>query len=179
MNPVFAQAVGIVAMFFCIFSFQQKTPKGILILQTIGTLLFSLNYLLLGEYIGAILNLLGCIRALLFLKKEKWHTDNNWWLAIFTAAYVGAYVLTFTVFGKEVTAANLALQCMPVLGMIAGHFAFRSSKASQIRRLSLIASSCWLVFNVIVLAIGGLLCETFNIISILVGMWRLDRKKNN
>lgn len=179
MNPIFAQAVGIVAMFFCVFSFQQKNPKGILILQTVGALLFSLNFLLLGQYIGSILNLLGCIRSILLLKKEKWHTDNLVWLAIFTVGYVGAYVLTFTVFGEEPTLPNLALQCLPVIGMFSAHLAFRCGDAAKIRKISLVASSSWLIFNVIVVAVGAILCEIFNIISILIAMARFDRKQTN
>ncbi|MBQ8881482.1 MAG: YgjV family protein [Oscillospiraceae bacterium] len=177
MNQTFAQAVGVVAMFCGVFSFQQKSTKGMLILQTFGTLLFSLNFLLLGAYIASILNLLGCIRSLLFLKKERLHTDNNLWLAIFTVGYVGAYILTFTVFKVEPTVPNLVLQCLPVLGMFFGHLAFRCSDPAKIRRISLAASGAWLVFNVVVVAVGAIACEIFNIISIFVGMARFDRRK--
>ena len=173
----FAQAVGIVAMCFSIISFQQKKRRNILILQICGTILFFVNFLLLGQYIGAILNLLGCVRYILFLQKEKLHTDNNLWLAIFTAAYVGAYVLCFTVFGEEPTLPNLVLQLLPVLGMIFGHLAFRSSDPAKIRKISLASSVSWLVFNSIVVAIGAILCEAFNIVSIFIAMARFDRKK--
>ena len=174
---IFAQAVGIVAMCFSIISFQQKSRRNILILQIIGASLFFVNFLLLDQYIGAILNLLGCARYILFLHKEKLHTDNNLWLGIFTAAYVGAYVLCFTVFGEEPTLPNLVLQILPVLGMIFGHLAFRSSDPAKIRKISLASSVSWLTFNSIVVAIGAILCEVFNIVSIFVAMARFDRKK--
>ncbi len=174
---VFAQAVGVVAMCFSVLSFQQKKRRNILILQIVGTLLFFVNFLMLGQYIGAILNLLGCARYILFLHKDKLHTDNNLWLAIFTALYLGAYVLCFTVFGEEPTLPNLALQILPVLGMIFGHLAFRSSDPAKIRKISLASSISWLIFNSIVVAIGAILCEAFNMFSIFIAMARFDRKR--
>ncbi len=174
---IFAQAVGIVAMCFSVLSFQQKKRRNILILQIVGTLLFFVNFLLLKQYIGAILNLVACIRYVLFLQKEKLHTDNNLWLAIFTVVYLGAYVLCFTVFGEEPTWPNLLLQILPVLGMIFTHLAFRSSDPAKIRKISLASSVSWLIFNSIVVAIGAILCETFNMVSIFIAMARFDRKK--
>lgn len=174
---LFAQAVGILAMCFSIISFQQKSRRNILILQVVGASLFVFNFLLLGQYIGAVLNLLGCARYILFLHKDKLHTDNNLWLGIFTALYFGAYVLCFTVFGEEPTLPNLALQILPVLGMIFGHLAFRSSDPAKIRKISLASSVSWLTFNSIVFSVGAILCEVFNIVSIFIAMARFDRKK--
>ena len=105
------------------------------------------------------------------------HTDNNLWLAIFCAGYVGAYVLCFTVFGEEPTLPNLVLQILPVVGMVFGHLAFRSSEPAKIRKISLASSVSWLTFNSIVFSVGAILCEVFNIVSIFIAMARFDRKK--
>ncbi len=173
---IFAQAVGIVAMFFFVFSYQQKNAKSIITWQMIGTLLFTVNFFLLGEYLGAILNFIGFIRAVLFLQKGKLHTDSIGWLIGFTLAYLGAYVLTFTVFGTEPTVPNFILQCCPVLGMFFQHLGLRNEDTRKIRIFCLFGSAAWLIFNIIVLAIGALLCEAFNIISIFVAMVRFNRK---
>ena len=76
MYPVIAQAVGIIAMLFNIFSYQQKSAKRIIALQFFGASFFVLNYLMLGAYIAAILNAVGVIRAFLFLKKDFSYVDN-------------------------------------------------------------------------------------------------------
>lgn len=176
MNPVFAQAVGIVAMVFLVLSFQMKTPKGILLFQSIGGFLFSINFFLLGQYVGAMLNVLAFVRAILLYHKEKLHTQSNLWLMIFGVGYIGAYILTFAVFDEIFALGNAVLQCLPVLGMFCSHLALRSDKAKQIRRISLVSSVCWLIYNGLGLAIGATLCETFNIVSIFVAMARYDRK---
>ena len=177
MDQIIAQAVGIVAMFFFVFSYQQKNAKGIILWQMIGTLLFTINFFMLGEYLGAILNFIGFVRAVLFLKKEKLHTGSIGWLIGFTALYLGAYALTFTVFGTEPTLPNFILQCCPVLGMFFQHLGLRNDDTKKIRMFCLVGSAAWLVYNCVVMAIGALLCETFNIISILVAMARFNRKK--
>ncbi len=176
MNPVFAQAIGIAAMVVCIFAFQLKTAKGIVLMQAVGALLFVVNFYLLGQYAGALLNVVGCIRAGLLMKKEKWHTDNNVWLAILGTAYIACYVLTFAMFGEAFTLRNAILQCLPVLGMFCSHLAFRSEEAAQVRRIFLASSVCWIIYNAVGFAIGGILCEAFNIVSIFIAMARLDRK---
>ena len=171
----FAQAVGIVAMFFFIFSYQQKTAKSIIAWQMIGGALFTLNFFLLGEYLGACLNLIGFIRAILFLQKEKLHTDNIPWLIGFTLSYLGAYALSFTMFGTEPTLPNFLLQCCPVLGMFFMHLGLRNDDPGKIRFLCLFSSISWLIFNSIVFALGAMLGEIFNIISIAVAFWRFKK----
>jgi len=176
MNDVVAQAIGILAMVVCIFAFQLKTAKAIVMTQAMGALLFVANFYLLGQYVGALLNAVGFVRAILLMKKEKWHTDNNLWLAIFGGAYIACYVLTFAVFGEVFTLRNGVLQCLPVLGMFCSHLAFRSAEAARVRSIFLASSACWIIYNAVGFSIGGILCEAFNIASIFVAMLRLDRK---
>ena len=167
MSEIFAQGVGIVAMIFLVLSFQMKTPKGILLLQSIGGFLFCINFFLLKQYVGSIL----------LFNKEKLHTDSNLWLAIFGVGYIVAYILTFTIFGEIFTLGNGVRQCLPVVGMFCSHLALRSADAKMIRRISLASSVCWLVYNGLALAIGAIACEAFNLVSIAVAMFRFDRKK--
>ena len=68
MEPIkiIAQIVGIVAMAFNILSYQGKKQKTIVTLQLFGSMLFSVNYLLLGATVGGILNIIGTVRAVVF-----------------------------------------------------------------------------------------------------------------
>lgn len=170
-----AQAVGIVAMVFNIFSYQQKKASGIIACQLFGALFFSVSYFMLGAYIGAILNIVGVARALLFLKRDKFRTDNIPWLVFFCALYVGSYILNFTLFGQELVFKNLVIECLPVIGMVSTNLAFRFNSAKIIRRFGLVSSCSWLIYNIIATAIGATLCEVFSIVSIFVAMVRLDR----
>lgn len=172
-----AQIVGLFAMAFNIFSYQQKTQKRAIAFQLGGSILFAVNYLMLGAVVGGILNAVGIVRALVFLNKEKLGATRPAWLIGFTAVYLMSYVLTFTVFGKEATAFNLIVEFLPVIGMTATTISFRLSGAKAIRRFGLISSPSWLIYNIVSFSVGAIICEVLSLCSIFIGMFRLDRAK--
>ena len=174
---IIAQVIGIVAMLINILSFQQKKGNGIIAMQLFGGLLFAINFFMLGAYSGGLLNAVAVIRAILFLKKDKFKTDHLFWLPIFVAVYLMAFVATFTIFHKEFTFLNALLEILPVIGMTASTVAFRLGEGKLIRRYSLISSVVWLIYNIVSLSIGAICCEAFSIVSIFVGMYRFDREK--
>lgn len=172
---LFAQIIGLFAMAFNILSYQRKTRLGVIGFQLIGSALFAVNFFLLGATVGALLNVLSAIRAVVFMNKERLRADHPAWLIGFTAAYLASYVLTFTAFGKEATAANLIAEFLPVIGMIATTISFRFTDAKAIRRFGLISSPCWLAYNLVTGSIGAICCEVLSLGSVLLGIWRLDR----
>lgn len=172
-----AQLVGIAAMAFNILSYQQKTRARAIGFQFFGSALFAVNYFLLGAMVGGILNLVGTVRAIVFLNKEKLQAQRLPWLFGFTAVYLASYVLTFTVFGKALTPFNLIVEFLPVIGMTATTISFRLTDAKSIRRYGLISSPSWLIYNIVNVSIGAICCEVLSLGSILIGMLRYDRKK--
>lgn len=179
MDPVYAaaQAVGLLAMAFNILSYQQKTRERAIVFQLCGGGLFAVNFLLLGATTGAVLNLIAVIRAIVFLKRETFHANHPAWLAGFILTYLGSYVLTFTLLGKEPSIANLVTEFLPVIGMTATTLSFRLTDAKAIRRFGLISSPSWLIYNLCCFSLGAIVCEVLSLGSILVGMLRLDRQK--
>ena len=177
MNPIIAQAVGIIAMLFNIFSYQQKSAKRIIAFQFIGAFFFALNYLLLGAYIATMLNVVGVIRGIMFVKKEKTKVDKPFWIAIFGVAYVGAYILNFTVVGVEPVVKNFVVEVLPVIAMFATHLAYRCNSPKTLRYICLISSVSWLIFNIVNFAVGAILCETFSLVSIAIATVREKNKE--
>ena len=173
-----AQLVGIAAMAFNILSYQQKSQKAVIGFQLFGSALFAANYFMLGATVGGILNLVGTVRAVVFLNRERFGAERPVWLAGFTAAYLLSYILTFTLFGKAPTAFNLIEEFLPVIGMTATTISFRLKDAGSIRRFGLISSPSWLIYNIVNFSIGAICCEVLSLGSILIGMWRFDVKKN-
>lgn len=172
-----AQGIGIVAMLFIILSFQGKEQKSIIALQLFGASFFAVNYLLLGATVGGILNILGAVRAIVFLFKEKLHADRLPWLFAFIALYIAVYILNFTLLGKALTPYNLIIEFLPVIGMTALSVGFRLKKASDVRRCGLVSSPSWLIYNIAAGSWGAIVCEILTLISIFIGMLRHDRKK--
>ncbi len=172
-----AQAVGIVAMLFVSVSYQSKKQKSIFALQFFGTMLFIVHFFMIGAIMGALLNALATVRAAVFLFKDKLKADRWPWFIAFVVAYFAAYVLNFTLFDKEVTPLNLVIELLPVVGMVALHLGFRLKKAADIRRCGLVASPSWLIYNILAGSWGGAICDSLSLGSIIVGMWRHDKKK--
>ena len=174
---IIAQIIGIFAMIANCLSYQQKKDTTLFVFQLVGSSLFAVNYFLLGALSGAILNIVAVIRALIFIKKDKFNARHPAWLVAFIALYITSYILIFTVFGKEPTVPNLIIELLPVLAMIIANVSFRYADAKMVRRFGIFASPLWLTYNIVNVAIGAIICETLNIFSIIVGMFRLDFKK--
>ena len=171
-----AQLIGVFAMIFNIWSYQQKQQKYIIALQLLGSALFTAHFFMLGAYMGGLLNAVGIIRAIIFLFKDKLKSEHVLWLIGFILIYVFSYVFTFTVLGKTFNPANAIVEILPVIGMTATTFAFRCKTAKATRLLGLVSSPAWLIYNIVNFAIGAICCEVFSLISIIVGLIRLDGK---
>ncbi|MBR5144789.1 MAG: YgjV family protein, partial [Clostridia bacterium] len=90
------QAIGIVAMALNITAFQFKNKRTLLLIICVGSALFSINMFLLGAITGGIMNLLGVIRSLVYVDKDKLPIPVKWVNAMFIVAYMISYVLSFT-----------------------------------------------------------------------------------
>ena len=182
MLPIIAQAIGIGGMIANIVAFQFKSKRNILICQFVGSALFAVNMFMIGAIVGAIMNVLGVARALVYMNKEKlplpvWSVN-----LLFISAYIASYVLTFTLIGVDPTFRNLAIELLPVIAMSVMTLAFSGKDAKIIRLTGFINSPCWLVYNIFNYALGGILCESFGLISITTSVIRIDimgkRSKN-
>ena len=173
-----AQAVGLAAMAFNILSYQRKIRGGAIGFQLCGSLLFAVNFWLLGAVMGCILNLISAIRAIVFLNRDRFRANHPAWLVGFLVTFLASYVLTFTLLGKEATAGNLIVEFLPVIGMTSTTLSFRMQDAKAIRRFGLVSSPCWLIYNIAVFSLGAIICEVLSLASILIGICRLDKKNS-
>ena len=171
-----AQAVGICGMVMNILSYQQRSQKGILLMQFVGGCFFAVNFYMLGAMTGFLMNVIGIIRSFVYYNKDKikrMDVVNG----IFVALFIASYFLTFTLFSKPVNWQNLLVECLPVVAMCVLTFGFYAKKASTTRKTTLIGSPLWLIYNVINRSTGGILCESFALCSVLIAIYRYDVKK--
>ncbi len=162
-----------------ILSFQFKSKRGILGFQSLGSALFAVNFFLLGGITGALMNILGVFRGIVFMNADRFRKHIKPVIAGFVCLYILSYVLTFTVFGKEPTARNLLIEVFPVIAMTVMTFGFSGKDAKTVRMCGFVNSPCWLVYNCVNVAIGAILCEVFSLISVISAYIRLDWKHGN
>ena len=170
------QAISIVAMVCNILSFQQKRQSYLITLQLIGGVLFAASFFMLGAVVGGILNIVGTVRAVIFLLEKKLHTSHPAWLVGFIVLYAVLYVLSFTVFGVEPTLISFVIELLPIIGMTASTIGFMRANSRAVRRLGLISSPAWLTYNIYYTSSGAIICEVISLCSIFIGMYRHDRK---
>ena len=175
MYEAITQSIGFLSMAFNIFSYQNKNQRAVILFQLFGGILFAMHFWMLGAVVGALMNAIAVIRAIVFIFKERLRADHIAWTVGFIAVFLISYVLTFTVFGKEPTPVNFLLEFLPVIGMTALTIGFRRRDAKAIRQFGLISSPAWLIYNIANFSIGAICCEVISLISIAVGMVRLDR----
>ncbi len=172
------QAIGIVAMAINILSYQAKNSRSMILFQLFGTMLFSVNFFLINAYVGAMLNVLGMLRALAFAYKDKWKLNKTILTIVFCLLFVSTYPIVFTVFSKPFNLFNAIIELLPVSSMILSTFAY-GMEAKKFRILALIYSPLWLVYNIAVFSIGAMICEALCIISAIVALIRFSKRKNN
>lgn len=167
MNEILGQIASILGMILTIISFQMKTRKQIIVFQTVGSAFFLSSYFLLAEWPGVYLNVVFLIRGVVFYfgKDKKWAEHKAW-----------LYVLLCAVVAAGAAGYNSWVDLLPIIGSVFGTFALYMKDENMLRLLKLGDSPCWLIYNCVIFSLGGILCEVFNIVSIVIGVLRY--KKN-
>ena len=106
-----------------------------------------------------------------------WSNSSAIWLVFFIVAFAASYPLTFLAFGKEPTLQNFIIELLPVLAMIIITVSLRLGSAKAVRFLGLFSSPMWLIYNVFSGSIGAIASEILNLISMIIGIIRLDIKR--
>lgn len=169
MKETIGQIVGFAAMAIIVASYQQKSHKNILTFQMVSGLLFTVHYLLLGAYTGAIMNLLGAFRSLVYSNRSKKWASSKIWPVIFSIAFFISGILTW----------DNIFSLFPLIAMLMSSVVLWIEKPKVNRIFSLPTSTCWLIYNIKTLSYPGIITEIFVLSSIIIGILRLDIKKKN
>lgn len=163
MKYMIGQCASVIGMILTVASFQMKTRKRIIIFQTIGSAFFLISYFLLGSWTGVYMNIVYLARDVVFYFREdkKWAKGKGW-LYVFLAGSIAAGTLGY----------KTPIDLLPLVGACFATLAMYMQKENMLRLLNLMASPCWLIYNISLPSSGGIICEAFNIVSVLVGLIR-------
>ena len=171
-GKILIQSIGFLAMAIGILSFQRKRRAAIIGFQMTASTLWSIQFLLLGGYSGTIQNVLCIARGFVLVQKGK----RKWADSYYTLA---AIIFCFAATGFITVGLEGAWALLPIGASIASSIALFMDKEEILRKLSLIVSPLWLVYNVHTGSIAGIVAETFTIISILIALYRFREKKES
>lgn len=172
MPPIVPQIIGILAVISFLLSYQQKKRRNIILLNTVSRVLYILQYLLLGAYAGAVLDVLGAVSSLLAARKHKG------FIARHTKAVLFSMNAVIVLAGLAICILNRnPLDLLPIAGVLLHTSAFWISDERIIRRVSLLGSPFWLVYNFASRAYGSAVGDLLTMVSIVTAMIKY-RKQN-
>ena len=121
---ILVQAIGFLGLLFFFISFQVKTNKRFFVMQTLGCLMFSLQFALLGAFSGALSLLVNITRnAMLTKYNESALVRWKGWIAVFSALSLAAALLTW----------SGPISLLPVATTVAGTIGYWTNNARNIR----------------------------------------------
>ena len=167
LSPI--QLVGYVGTAAALISFQCKKNRNYFIFQTLCSIAFTVQFALLSSWAGMLFNIFSIARGVIFALGDK--CKKLFYLFIMEISFAASSILSVLFFGEVwwIAVVLFVAQGSSTLAMWS-----RNGKTIRIVQISL-ASPLWIVNNVYYASIGGVVCEIFNIISVIVSFIRFNK----
>ena len=158
--------VGITAVVLYVLSYQMKNRMGIILCNAMSRVLYVAQYLLLGAFEGALLDVVAFFVSLLCCLRNTKFVKNHLVLTVILAnvGIVGIGMITYQ---------NI-FSLLPIFGVVFETLALWLSKERNIRIMSLLGAPFWLVYNLLNLAYGSAIGNVITLVSIIVAIIRYD-----
>jgi len=168
MSTILIQGIGFIGVLFFIISYQIKSNKALFFCQGMGSAMFCLQFLLLGAYTGCVSLAVIILRNGLLMKYNEWSfVRSRIWVPVISAV---SFVIMITTW-KDWTSV------LPFIAMVAGTAAYWTNSARSIRLANLVlCCPSWVLYDIIIGSLGGILNESITIASILVSIYRFGWK---
>lgn len=167
-NFIIAQMIGALALIILMLSFQKNEKKRLLKYQTISSFLYAIQYVFLGAYTGCLMNLTCMARNFIFNKY------NNQKVPIYWLIIIIIFMISFSL----ITYIGI-ISLLPMLAVILYSIAVWYGNLKWIRSTEVISCTLFIVYNIRVLAITGLIATIIELIAALIAIYRFDIKKLN
>ncbi len=157
------QILGIVVVGLAILSYQMPTKKSVMTVQICTTSVMSTHYLLIGAYPGMAMNIFGIVRNVIYYKTKS----ENKYLPIILSAVIG--IIGFISWDGYHS-------LLAIAGLVINSYSL--SKDPQFLRKSILVSSpLVLIYDIMVMSVGGILLESLSIVSAVIGIVRFRKDK--
>ena len=168
-----AFVIGICAVACFAISYLQREKRAIVLFAFISRVLYVAQYILLGAYAGAVLDVLSAITIFLVQKKDG-GLVQRYQKAFFIAtnlAIIGAGItLSLTVDGW--------VGLLSMMGVLLQTDALWLKRERDIRIVSMSGCPFWLAYNLLVTAYGSVIGDVLSFVSLLSSLIRYDVLKN-
>jgi hypothetical protein len=154
------QIIGVVGFVFSIIAFVQKKDNAMRNMLGVSSSLVSVSYYLTGAYAGAFIILISAVRNFVSAR-----SNIKSLYPVFLTVNILVGIYTFK---------NM-YDIFPILGVICSTTSVFRLHGIRFRIGMLVACALWLVYNIIVVSIGPMMMETFNIIASVYSIYRIKK----
>ncbi len=161
------QLVGFVALAMSLISFQFKKHGRILLCRTASELIFALQYILLGAWTAAIMDGISVIRNLLYTHLVKKNRSTTPVIVAF-----GGFVIA-----TGLIAYDGIISLLPIISKLLTTVAYGMKNERRLRIITLPSCIFWIIYNLFVGSIAGVLADSMTLISLLIAMYKFDYKR--
>ncbi len=163
-----AQIIGAAGSLCAIVSAQFKRRKHLMLMQLLSCVFLILHYTMLGALTGAVSGGISLLRVLLFSANRSWAKKP---VCLWSVLLLCTLNVAITWHGVASLLAGIA-SCCTTLALW--------NKDMQRTRLWFLADApCWLVYNILVHSLSGIIAEVIAMISYSIAIVRLDLAKRN
>lgn len=163
-----SQIFGTAGIIISLSIYAGKSRANIITCKFISDVIWAINYLLLGAYTGALLNIIAMARETVFYNrdKKKW-AASRLWLYIFIALVLVSPTIDLI---KLDTFSLVPL--FPAVGSSFAVISFYSRKTETMRIFGLVAQILWLIYGFLLFNPTGIISCLLTIASIAIGFSR-------
>lgn len=163
-ETIIIQGIGVLGIIASILSFQCKKHNKLMFYRTSNESLFALQFILLGAYTGAAMNIIGCARNIIFAEMVKKDKKTTVPCFIFSGLFLIFSAVTWAGFRSILIG----------IAKVVSTFAYGNKNVFLVRIMILSSATAWLIYNAIVGSWAGVINESLTLISIIVGIFRID-----
>ena len=161
MMYIFAQIIGFIAFIVSLYAYQRVKKRDILLCMVISNIINLIHYLMLSAYSGCITKTLAIFRdTFIVLKEKNKRLSSVLFLIIFILIYTLVSIYTFT---------NI-LSLFPLVAAIIYIIPTWLGDSKTVKKTALFCYVLWLIYNIYVLSIAGVIANIISIVSIIIGL---------
>lgn len=160
---IILNAFGVIAILFKVSEFQLKSRKVIFLFASCAALCWVLYFLVQGDFVSALINLINMASIIIFSKREKYKWASSKYLFIAIASLqLTLGILTFKNWHDS----------FAIIGGVFATLCYFVASKKTYRILSAFNMSSWVLNSISKMYIIALINDSFALISVIVSIFR-------
>ena len=166
---VFVQLIGVIGIIAGLSAFQCNKHSHALALKMTEEGAFGIQYFLLGGYTGAVLNLVGIFRNLIFayLGNRDKQKELKYARMILGALFAVLGLLSWEGY----------ISILIIFAKVLSTLAYGTTNMKKMRIMLSVTCVCWICYNYYIGSGAGVISDGCNFVSVIIGIIRYDIMK--